>query len=423
MGGHDEARRRVEWQRNDVNQPSSPSSIRTSSKTKPRPPTRYQSGALRAAASRPPRSLLSAPESRPPFTAEEVAATRRLAADRDRSRLRLAAAEASRAASGAAGSGGASSGTDRVARVLPAEARLAMLLRARALKLAPRQQALRAAVLADERRARAVMQPYDSDGELDLADLDELDEPSGDPSLFLAEFCRWRIAAPWQLGNPEHYPKPPRATAEAQEANAQQAKSEYKHLLRLGAQAAKSMTQAERRAAAAAAAAQAAQLKRQRQEDAKRARIEANAELEAMRAAAAAAGGFTSAAAANHFQQLSAAAAAREAEAAAWAAKERAERERLDRALALLEAERAMLERRSLLVLEATAVLRNPDPERGLRARRNAEDRRRAQRNTWARSWHGREQRRIAREGAARVAALKVKEGFASSSSFFGVSL
>ena len=71
-----------------------------------------------------------------------------------------------------------------------------------------------------------------------------------------------------------------------------------------------------------------------------------------------------------------------------------------------------MLEQRAQLVFEATAVLRNPDPERGLRARRNAEDRRRAQRNTWARSWHGREQRRIAREGAARVAALKVREDF-----------
>ena len=274
-----------------------------------------------------------------------------------------------------------------------------MLLRARALKLHPRQQALRAAVLADERRARAVIQPDEDDagggGDDELRHL----EPSGDPSLFLAEFSRWRIAAPWQLGAPEHVPKPPRATAEAQEASAQQAKSEYKHLLRLGAQAAKSMTQAERRAAAAAAAAEAARLKRQRQEDARRARTEANAELEAMRVAAARDGGFGSAAAASHFQQLSAAAAAREAEAAAWARKEKLEQERLDRALALLEAERAQLEQRALLVFEATSMLRNPDPERGLRARRNAEDRRRAQRNTWARSWHGREQRRIAREG------------------------
>ena len=268
------------------------------------PPLPTQTAHLRAVLARSPRVINSAVADtawpgvrvetpvRPPLTADDAAAARRSVADRERARLRALATDASRAAADVKA---------------PHDARLASLLRAKAARLAPRQAALRAAVVADAEAAAA------------LSDVSTL-----------AEWTRWRVAAPWELAYPTHIPSGPRVTAADQDAAAASAR----------AAAARSAPPSRRAAAAAAAAA---------------ARSEAGSA-------------------------------------------------RLAAALAAARAERAAWDARAAVAADAVAGLRG---DGGLRSARAAADKRRLQRNNAARAWHGRMGRAIARDGAARVAALK----------------
>ena len=143
----------------------------------PRPPPTLpppsQTGALRAALSRTPRVINAAapgawpmPSAPPraPLAETDFAAARHAAADANRRHLHQAAVDAARRA----GDG------------------LDALIRAKGLLLAPLQATLRAAAAADAASAAAAADP-----------------------CTLAEWTRWRVAAPWELGLPPRAVPPP----------------------------------------------------------------------------------------------------------------------------------------------------------------------------------------------------------------------